>query len=319
MIENIAIFALVVLSQLNIASADHGSAGFFEQFIQRESAGDEFNLRERNRDYYFGNINQENSLQSLPYKIDGAADFKTEAKAAIAFDAETDAVLYSENSAEQMPIASLTKIMTALVILDNIDFSDAVTISGNAFNTDGRKDGIVLNEKINAKDLFKLMLVSSNNAAAVALAEHTNGNVDNFVELMNEKADLLGLKNTGFSNPVGFDSDENYSTAYDMAQLIDYALDKPLIWEILRMQSLSITSLDGKIKHQVKNTNLLLGRMENITGGKTGLTEEAGQCLALVIGDPIDNHQIISVVLNTEDRFLETEKLVRWVFGSYRW
>jgi len=319
MIENIAIIALVFLSQLNIISSEQGNANFFEQFVGQEFVEDKFNLQERNQNYYLDNINQENSLQPLPSKIKGVADFDIEAKSALVLDAGTDAVLYSKNSDQKMPIASLTKIMTALVVLENVDLNNTVTISRNAFDTDGRKDSLAVDEKIKAEDLLKIMLIRSNNSAAVSFAEHTSGSVEEFVELMNKKAELLGLKNTNFSNPTGFDLEENYSTAYDVAQLVDYAIDKPLIWEILRTQESNPTSLDGNIKHNLKNTNLLLGRLENITGGKTGLTDEAGQCLSLVIGDPIDNHQIISVVLNAEDRFLETEKLVRWVFKSYRW
>ena len=319
MIENIAIIALALLSQFNIISSEQGNAGFLKQFIEQEFVGDKFNLQERNQSYYYNNLNQENILQPLPSKIKGVADFNIEAKSALVLDIGTDAVLYSKNSDEKMPIASLTKIMTALVILENVDLDDTVIISKNAFDTDGRKDSLVIDEKIKAEDLLKIMLIRSNNTAAVSLAEHVSGSVEEFVKLMNKKAELLGLKNTNFSNPTGFDSEENYSTAYDIAQLFDYALDRPLIWEILRTQKLSLSSLDGNIKHNLKNTNLLLGRLENITGGKTGLTDEAGQCLALVVGDPINNHRIISVVLNAEDRFLETEKLVGWVFGSYVW
>jgi len=319
MIENIAIIALAFLSQFNIISSEQGSVGFLEQFVEQEFVGEKFNLQEKNQNYYYDNLNQENFLQSLPSKIKGVADFNIEAKSALVLDVGTDAVLYSKTSDEKMSIASLTKIMTALVILENVDLDDTVIISKNAFDTDGRKDSLAIDEKIKAEDLLKIMLIRSNNTAAVSLAEHLSGSVEEFVKLMNKKAELLGLKNTNFSNPTGFDSRENYSTAYDIAQLFDYALDRPLIWEILRTQKLSLTSLDGNIKHNLKNTNLLLGKLENITGGKTGLTDEAGQCLALVVGDPIDNHRIISVVLNAEDRFLETEKLVRWIFGSYEW
>ena len=319
MIENIAIIMLVFLSQFSVISSEQGNAGFFEQFIEQESVGDKFNLQERNLNYYLDNINQENSLQPLPSIIKGVADFNVEAKSALVLDVETDAVLYSKNSNEKMAIASLTKIMTALIVLENVNLNDTITISRNAFDTDGRKDSLAVNEKIKAENLLKIMLIRSNNTAAVSFAEYTSGSVEEFVKLMNKKAELLGLKNTSFSNPTGFDSEENYSTAYEVAQLFDYAIEKPLIWEILRTQKINLTSLDGNINHKIKNTNLLLGRLENITGGKTGLTDEAGQCLVLVIGDPIDDHKIISVVLNAKDRFLETEKLVRWVFGSYVW
>ena len=319
MIENIAIILLVFLGQLNVVSDDQNGPKLLTRFIETEYVGQNIDFQRSNWNYYNENLYLESSIQPLPYKIDGISDFNIKARSAIVLDVGTDAVLYSKESDEKMPIASLTKIMTALVVLDNVDLNSIVTISRNAFDTDGRKDSLAVNEKIKAEDLLKIMLIRSNNTAAVSLAEHTSGSVEEFVRLMNKKADLLGLKNTSFSNPTGFDSEKNYSTAYNIAQLFDHALDKPLIWEISRTQRLDLTSLDGKIKHRLKNTNLFLGRLKNIAGGKTGLTDEAGQCLVLVVGDPINDHRIISVVLNAEDRFLETERLVRWVFGIYRW
>ena len=319
MIENIAIILLVFLEQLNVASGSGNDPKLLTQFVETESVSQDVSFYESNWNYYNDNLYLENSIAPLPYEIDDISDFDIKAKAAIVLDQETDMVLYSENSKEKMPIASLTKIMTALVVLENVDLDGVVIISKSAFDTDGRKDGLIVNEKINAKDLLKIMLIRSNNSAAVSLAEHTSGSVEEFVKLMNERASLLGLENTNFSNPTGFDSEGNYSTAYDIAQLFDYASDKPLIWEILRTQRLNLTSLDKKTKHRLKNTNLLLGRLKNITGGKTGLTDEAGQCLVLIVGDPVDDHKIISVVLGAEDRFLETEKLVRWVFRNYKW
>ena len=319
MIENIAIILLVFLEQLNVVSDSGNDPKLLTQFIKTESVSQDVDFYESNWNYYNDNLYLESSIAPLPYEIDDISDFDIKAKAAIVLDQETDMVLYSENSKEKMPIASLTKIMTALVVLENVDLDGVVIISKSAFDTDGRKDGLIVNEKINAKDLLKIMLIRSNNSAAVSLAEHTSGSVEEFVKLMNERASLLGLENTNFSNPTGFDSEGNYSTAYDIAQLFDYASDKPLIWEILRTQRLNLTSLDKKTKHRLKNTNLLLGRLKNITGGKTGLTDEAGQCLVLIVGDPVDDHKIISVVLGAEDRFLETEKLVRWVFRSYKW
>ena len=319
MIENIAIILLVFLEQLNVASDGQNDPKLLTQFIKTESVSQNVDFYESNWNYYNDNLYLEYPIQPLPYKVNDASDFNIKAKAAVALDVETDMILYSENLKEKMPIASLTKIMTALVVLENVDLNSVVTISKNAFDTDGKKDGLAINEKINAKDLLKIMLIRSNNSAAVSLAEHVSGSVEEFVKLMNKKADLLGLENTNFSNPTGFDSEENYSTAYDIAQLFDYASDKPLIWEILRTQRSNLTSLDKKIKHRLKNTNLLLGKLKNITGGKTGLTDEAGQCLVLIVGDPVDDHKIISVVLGAEDRFLETEKLVRWVFRNYKW
>jgi len=319
MIEELAIIALVFLGQLSILPADQKSVIFLDQFIKKESVPNDFNSEEKNWSYYNSNLVLESSLQPVPYKVSGASDFDANAKASVVLDAGTDEILYSKNSDERLPMASLTKITTALIVLERINLDDIATISENAANIEKTKNSLSAGEKISAENLLKIMLIDSNNVAAVALAEYTSGDVGGFVKLMNEKAKLLGLKNTNFSNPAGLDQDDNYSTAYDMAQLVDYAMDKPLIWDILRTQKLTLTSVDGKIKHRLKNTNLLLGKLKNITGGKTGFTDKAGQCLALIVGDPEENHKIVSIVLGAEDRFLETEKLVKWVFENYKW
>lgn len=321
MVEKLAIIMIALLSQLNIVSEDQNSIGFLNQFIKEDVVSDQFDLQEKNWSYYNNVKAEKNVLQPLPYKIEGASHFNINAKSAIVLDSGTDAVLYSKNSEEKLPIASLTKIMTALIILDNVELDKTVTISQEAFNTVGSKNGLAVGEKITVGNLLKVMLVNSNNIAANALAERASGNINDFVKLMNKKANLIGLENTIFLNPSGLDSakGDNVSTAYDISQLVDYALEKPLIWEILRIQRITVTSVDGKIEHRLKNTNLLLGKLENIIGGKTGLTDEAGQCLVLVVEDLGNNHKIISVVLDADDRFLETEKLVGWVFENYKW
>ena len=321
MIEKIAIIMIALLSQLNVVSENQNNIGFLTRFIKKDAVNTQFNLREENWSYYNNAEVKKNILQPLPSKVKGAVDFNISAKSAIVLDVGTNAILYSKNSDEDLPIASLTKIMTALVVLDNTDLSKVATISRNAFDTRGSKNDLAVGEKISVENLLKIMLINSNNIAAIALAEQTGGNTDNFVKLMNEKANLIGIENTKFLNPSGLDDvkGNNISTAYEIAQLVDYALEKPLIWEILRIQKTTVISTDGKIKHRLKNTNLLLGKLKNITGGKTGLTDDAGQCLALVIGDPENNHRIISVVLNADNRFLETEKLAKWVFENYKW
>lgn len=319
MIEELAIITLVFLSQIGALPAESGGAVFLNQFIEKEFVRGTFYSEKENWSYYINNLEIEKSLQPLPCKIDNSNDFLIDAKSAVVLDAGTDMVLYSKNADEKLPIASLTKIMTALVVLDNSKLDDMVTVSENAAKTEGKKNGLVAGEKIELGDLLKIMLVESNNAAAVALAEHNGGNADEFVKLMNEKAKNLEMKNTNFSNPDGLDQPENHSTAYEIAQLVDYAMERPLLWDILRIQSATVYSADKKIKHTIKNTNLLLGKFKNIAGGKTGFTDEAGQCLVLAVGDPEENHQIISVVLGASDRFLETERMVKWVFESYRW
>ncbi|MCK4919091.1 MAG: D-alanyl-D-alanine carboxypeptidase [Candidatus Pacebacteria bacterium] len=319
MVENLAIVLLVFLSQLGVVSEGQNNAEFLTKLIKSESIEEKFIFQEENWNYYNENIKLENKLFSLPNKIkDDYIDI--DSNSAIAFDTETDFVLYSKSSNEKMPIASISKIMTALVVLENSKLDNSVVISENAYNTEGRKEGLSVREEISVENLMKIMIVGSNNVAATAFAEHIGGNVDNFVILMNEKVKELGLKDTIFYNSTGLDQKNmNVSTAFDIAQLVDYSLNIPLIWEYSTMQSVSVSSLDGKLKHNVKNTNLLLGKMENIAGGKTGFTDQAGECLVLISNKPEENRKVITVVLGASDRFLQTEKLRNWVFENYEW
>ncbi|MCK4891090.1 MAG: D-alanyl-D-alanine carboxypeptidase [Candidatus Pacebacteria bacterium] len=321
MIENIAIILLVFLGQVNVISDVHEGPELLTQFIKTEFVKQDVNYKKSNWDYYYDNLYLENSLYSLPRKIDSDANIDINSKSAIAFDVETDFILYSKNSEKKLPIASLTKIMTALIVLENNKLDEVITISENAFKVKGKKERLTIGEKISVENLLKIMLMSSNNIAAVALAERTSGNIDDFIDLMNKKAKLLGLRDTVFYNPTGLDQEsDNISTAYDIAQLVDYSLDKPLIWEYSKIQNIILSSLDGKINHKIKNTNLLLGKFENITGGKTGFTDKAGECLVLIINDANGKkNQIITVVLNAKDRFQETEDLVNWVYKNYDW
>ncbi len=317
MIEKFIVVITALLSQANILPQDN----FFGNFIKDDLASiNESGLKQANWLYYNSNKKIENILQPLPYKSKNYSDFEIDAKSALVLDSGTNTVLYSKDQNRKLPIASVTKIMTALVVLDKINLEDIIAVSKNAMKAEGDKDGLREGEKIKAKDLLKIMLVNSNNIAAEAFAEHISGSSKEFIELMNNKVILLGLKNTRFFNPSGLDQvEENYSTAFEISQLFDYALKRGEIWDILRIQKEAVESYDGKIKHNLKNTNQLLGKLSNIEGGKTGFTDNAGECLALVVGDPEENHKIISVVLNSKDRFAETEKLVNWVFKNYKW
>jgi D-alanyl-D-alanine carboxypeptidase len=307
-----------------------------------------------------------------PIKNSEISEIEISAKAAIISDVATNKILYQKNINEKLPIASLTKLMAALVVLDKADLDDVVIINVKAAETEGKKGNLFPGEKITVENLLYILLAHSGNDAAVALAEYVgekiisveelpdspvfiseptnpnfeiNDSVLEFVKLMNQKANSFGLKNTHFINPNGLDPAENisdnlkdddyiknpifneleknkkgnYSTAYDLAKLVNYAFDKPLIWEILRTQKISVRSVDKKFVHHLKNTNELLGKLPNIAGGKTGYTEQSGESLILIIGDPINNHQIISVILNADDRFAETEKLTSWIFENYSW
>lgn len=240
--------------------------------------------------------------------------FKVGAKSAIAANMETGVILYEKNIQEKVPIASLTKLMTALIVLEKNELDSLTIISKNAIASEGDKGSLKVDEKITVKNLLYLLLVNSSNDAAVALAEHIAGSENEFVKLMNQKAEELGLNNTRFINTTGLDlnNKNNYSTAYDLVKLTKHALDKPLLCEIMRVQNLNVFSVDKQIKHRLKNTNKLLGKLPgiNIISGKTGFTNKAGECLILAISHPDNNQKIVCVILNSEDRFGEMERLV---------
>lgn len=259
------------------------------------------------------------NINSLPVLKNNAESLILLAEAAVAFDVDSDIVLFSQQAKERKPIASLTKLMTAVVVLENAQLNEVVTISKEAIDTEGCFCDFKVGEKLSVKDVLHIMLLQSNNDASVALAEHIGGSTANFVVMMNQKAADLGMKDTIFSCPNGLDDDGNFSTAYDMAQLADYALEKLLLWDILRIQEEIVSSIDGLQQHYLKNTNTLLKYSADVLGGKTGYTEGAGECLLLVVQHPENKHRIISVVLNAQDRFADSQKLFEWVFTNYRW
>lgn len=319
MLQEIAIIALAIFNQFNFINAEQNRDVFLAQFVDFGDVSQSGGIK-GGQDIWEKDATQKSKLEILPEKTK-SADLDIKAVAAFAMDAGTDYPLYDKNSKKKMSIASLSKIMTAVVVLENKSLDEAVIISPRAIATFGDKKGMVVGEKIKLEDLLRIMIIDSNNAAAVALAEHTGGSVENFVDMMNKKAEAMGLKGTKFVNPSGLDveGEDNYSTAYELVQLIDYALDRDTLWEISRTKEATVFSLDKKQKHYVKNTDELLEQLDNIYGGKTGYTVEAGECLALITETADKKHKVVAVVLNAEDRFTEMKRLTTWVFDVYAW
>lgn len=255
---------------------------------------------------------------SVPLKKEHAIKPVIEAQAAIIVDFDSGTILYEKNSSEKLQMASITKLMTAIVALEEGNLDDIVTVSTNAALTEGSKIWLYGGEQITLKSLLYGILVHSGNDAAVAIAEHIGGDVPTFVEKMNEKAKEIGLRSTSFENPIGFDAANNYSTVYDTALLARYAYRKSLIREAVRLQSMTISSADGNITHDLNSTNKLLNSFLKVLGLKTGHTELAGLCFVSIIANEHDN-KIITVVLNSPARFTETKMLAAWAFRSYIW
>ena len=242
-----------------------------------------------------------------------------EARSAISVDLDSGAILFEKNKTEKLPIASITKLMTAIIIAEEESLSNTVTVSSEAARTLGSKIWINSGEIFLVRDLLKAILIHSANDAAYALAEHHSGTEKKFIEKMNNKAIILGLKDTHFTNAVGFDQEGNYSTAQDLSLLAIYAYKNPIIREYASMGKTIITSQDGKTTHELIPTNQILGGEFKIVGLKTGNTEQAGPSLIAIALGPQKTHPVLSIILNSPNRFEETKKILSWTYDSYLW
>ncbi len=236
------------------------------------------------------------------------------AAAAIAFNPETGEVLWQENGQAKRPIASITKVMTALVFLeDNPDLSQQITIERSDTYA-ASTTYLRANERIALNDVLHLALIPSDNAAARALARVSHGGTASFVERMNEKAIELGLENTTFADPSGLNA-ANMSSAYDLSRLISYASSDERIASIMRIQRHTVQTSRRQISFN--NTNkLLAGGEVDVMAGKTGFITKAGYCLATLLRLPQSQQTVAVVVLGAQSntgRFWETRHLFNWL------
>ena len=257
----------------------------------------------------------------FPKKITKSLGVKLNSTAALVMDRKSDKILFEKESNKKLPPASLTKIMTALVTLESkANLDDIVIIKKNSVDTEGSNIGLKIGEEITLQDLLYGVLVSSGNDAALALAEFTSGDIESFVLQMNKKAVELKLNNTHFVNVTGLDTEGHYSTAYDIARLLDYALENSFFKQIISTKEYEIIS-EPNITHHLKNTNqLLLDDYPKIGGGKTGFTDEAGFCLAALAKN--DGNEIIIVVLGSQKnghQFQDVKALTDWTFKTFEW
>lgn len=239
-------------------------------------------------------------------------------KSALVYDTESNRFLYEKSVDSKLPIASLTKVLSAVVALEKLDSDDIVTISKTSIRVDGEKQDLYLGEKLSVRNLLKLMLIESSNDASYALAEYAMVKGINFIEEMNNKAGAINMKNSVFLDPAGLD-DRAYSTGEDLVKLVEYSLNYHEIWDISAEKTAIVESSDERIKHTARSTNRLLGLIKDIIGGKTGYTDGAGQCMILVASVPDYSGKIISIVLGSQDRFGDTQKLIEWTRTAYRW
>jgi len=272
-------------------------------------------------------VNGEKELKSSPDKINpDNIGVKVSAKRFVALDLESGRLLLQKDSNLRQPIASITKLMTALVILDQQPNWLAEVTLEQRDETIGAFPHVYRGEQVRFIDLWKTALVASDNNSILAMIRALSFSKDEFVLLMNKKADEIGMDFTDFEDPTGLD-EKNLSTALDVARLIQSAMEKNEIRESVLQPSYSFKILNSKRKNKVNNTDVLVGSFLNdqkhgyeLIGGKTGYLNEAGFCLGVMISR--DNHSVLIVVLNSasiQDRFQDVKAIADWVYSNYEW
>ncbi len=266
------------------------------------------------------NNNQARIVATGPLKKDlKKLGIKVSAKSVLVADTTSNKILFEKNGELVLPLASLTKLMTALVFLDTKpDWNKSVSMQASD-QRNGGSSTLKKSETVKVKDLFNTALIASDNNATVALVRSTGISEIEFVRMMNEKAKELNLISSSFKEVTGLSKD-NKGTVFDVYLLAKEAFNQSVISETLSMSEYSFTSLSGQ-KHHVKNTNKLLNSYLKPDAGKTGYTEEAGYCLALRAKNSNQN-QVIAIILNSESRdqsFQEAKALIQWSFDNYFW
>ncbi|MBI2902091.1 MAG: D-alanyl-D-alanine carboxypeptidase [Candidatus Methylomirabilis oxyfera] len=241
------------------------------------------------------------------------------AAASVLMDANTGTLLFAKNSRERLPPASTTKIMTALLILEEGRLDDWVVITERAVAAGGTGLGLRRGQRVTLRDLLWAVLLRSANDAALAAAEHVGGTTEWFVARMNAKAAALEMQGTRFANPHGLDDPDHYSTAHDLALLTRQALHNPTFSRMVQTREARLSIQTGPkgrvVKRRLLRThNRLLGQFFGADGVKTGYTERAGRCL--VASASRGAHQLIAVLLNDTHRWTDAEALLEYGFAA---
>lgn len=239
-------------------------------------------------------------------------------RSCVVLDRNSSTILYGKNEKNQVKMASTTKIMTAIVVIENTSLDQTVEVSKKSAGTGGSRLGLKTGDKITIRDLLYGLMLRSGNDAAVCLAESVAGSVAEFSNLMNAKAQELGLLNSHFESPHGLDSDGHYTTAYELALLSNYALKNQTFLTIVGTKNYTVT-INGYPK-TLSNTNELLGNLNGVYGIKTGFTNGANRCL--VTACKRGEMDIICVVLGADTKNFRTKdsiKLIEYSFKTYEY
>lgn len=238
------------------------------------------------------------------------------ARAVLAFDPNSGAVAFSQNTNERLAVASLTKLMTAVVAFEDPRFEEPITISSQDRVEISPSLHLRAGDSVRPLDLIHAMLVGSANDAAQALANHMQSRGD-FVQAMNSKAQSLGMADTHFSTPIGFDIPQNHSSANDMKILVDYAFRRLPYKELWQSRNFSFTSLGGT-SYKIQSSSKISGGRYNINTIKTGLSPEALGNI-IVLAEDGKGNRIVSIILGSTDRDTDTSVLVDYIFRNFSW
>ena len=245
-----------------------------------------------------------------------AHDFNPRTESEIVMESSSLRVLYGKNIHEKKYMASTTKILTAIVVIENCDLSETVTVTKATVGVEGSSIYLEAGEKLTVKDLLYGLMLRSGNDCAETLAVHCSGSIDEFARLMNESAAKIGAKNSHFVNPHGLHDDDHYTTAYDLALISCYAMKNADFKEIVSTKKINIPFTTHDTFRHLINKNKMLNEFDGATGIKTGFTKKAGRCL--VSSCERNGMELITVVLNCGPMFERSKTLLQSCFDEYK-
>ncbi|MFH1508919.1 MAG: serine hydrolase [bacterium] len=256
-------------------------------------------------------------VKAAPVKTGESLGVLLSGEEGLIFDVDSKTVLFSKNENQPRAMASTTKLMTVLLLMDSEkSLDEVVTISGNV-SKEGSDVALSAGEEVRASDLLKAALIASANDAALAISEFVAPDTITFVNMMNEKTKELGMKNTVYKNPTGLDEEGHVSSAYDITILMNKVLEYEDIRNAINTKEASVYILNSNRVINLQNTNELLGSDLEIFGGKTGYTEAAKRCLTTVTDK--NGHRLIVTVMGSTDAFHDTRALIEWTHNNFTW
>lgn len=281
--------------------------------------------------------------EMLPYQKPDVTGVELGATAALAWDFKRDIFLFSKNIDEARPVASLTKLVSAAIIMNYAQEQEEVAVSKQAILVEGDSGNLQEGEILTVRDLLAAVLLESSNDAIYALAEYTgkkmllnlpseeNGKIKNsqrdtpikvFIKAMNKKFNDLGLKQSNFTDPSGLEDSNSFSSARDFAKFIKYLRDDPkyaVLWNIMQLKTYQTQAKNGIVSHSFNSTNPFLEELNGVIGGKTGYTNKALGNMLLVMPSPDGASEIIYLALGSYDRFGDIRKMIDWSQTAWEW